>query len=189
MGSSTNLRLALAQVNTTVGAVAENAALISEWIARARDEGAELVLFPELCLPGYPAEDLYLKRHFLQANADALGELAAAAEGIAVLVGFAEPRTATAAAHPFDAPTPRAAHNALALLDGLTEGLWDKTPRIDLRTVVEEGNPVQVLVEQSAAADLVVVGSRGHGGFAGMLLGSVSHHLVAHSKCPVVVVR
>ena len=72
MGSSTNLRLALAQVNTTVGAVAENAALISDWIARARDEGAELVLFPELCLPGYPAEDLYLKRHFLKANADAL---------------------------------------------------------------------------------------------------------------------
>ena len=127
MGSSTNLRLALAQVNTTVGAVAENAALISEWIARARDEGAELVLFPELCLPGYPAEDLYLKRHFLQANADALGELAAAAEGIAVLVGFAEPRTATAAAHPFDAPTPRAAHNALALLrDGSVEHVYRK---------------------------------------------------------------
>ena len=127
MGSSTNLRLALAQVNTTVGAVAENAALISDWIARARDEGAELVLFPELCLPGYPAEDLYLKRHFLQANADALGELAAAAEGIAVLVGFAEPRTASAGVHPFDAPTPRAAHNALALLrDGSVEHVYRK---------------------------------------------------------------
>ena len=75
------------------------------------------------------------------------------------------------------------------MLDGLTAGLGDKTPRVDVRTVVEEGNPVQVLIEQSASADLLVVGSRGHGGFAGMLLGSVSHHLVAHSKCPVVVVR
>jgi len=85
----------------------------------------------------------------------------------------------------FDQPK----HNALALLDGLTAGLGDKRPRVDVRTVVEEGNPVQVLIEQSAGADLVVVGSRGHGGFAGMLLGSVSHHLVAHSNCPVVVVR
>ena len=57
MSTPTNLRLALAQVNSTVGAVAENAALIADWIARARDEGAELVLFPELSIPGYPAED------------------------------------------------------------------------------------------------------------------------------------
>ncbi|HSU35457.1 MAG TPA: universal stress protein [Propionibacteriaceae bacterium] len=85
----------------------------------------------------------------------------------------------------FDQPK----HNALALLDGLTAGLGDGPPRVDVRSVVEEGNPVQVLIEQSAGADLLVVGSRGHGGFAGMLLGSVSHHLVAHSKCPVVVVR
>ncbi len=127
MTAQTNLRVALAQINTTVGAVAENAALISDWIARARDEGAQLVLFPELCLPGYPAEDLYLKRHFLQANAGALGELAAAAEGIAVLVGFAEPRTAPAGVHPFDAPAPRAAHNALALLrDGRVEHVYRK---------------------------------------------------------------
>jgi len=127
MTAQTSLRLALAQVNPTVGAVAENAALISDWITRAREEGAQLVLFPELCLPGYPAEDLYLKRHFLQANADALSELAAAAEGIAALVGFAEPRPSPAGVHPFDAPTPRAAHNALALLrDGQVEHVYRK---------------------------------------------------------------
>ena len=60
---------------------------------------------------------------------------------------------------------------------------------MDVRTLVEEGNPAKVLIERSKEADLVVVGSRGHGGFAGMLLGSVSQHLVAHAECPVVVVR
>jgi len=85
----------------------------------------------------------------------------------------------------FDQPR----HDALALLDGLTAGLAHTGPDVEVRTVVEEGNPAQVLIEHSAGADPVVVGSRGHGGFAGMLLGSVSHHLVAHSKCPVVVAR
>ena len=121
-------RLALAQINPTVGAVAENAALISEWIARARDEGADLVLFAELCLPGYPAEDLYLKRHFLQANADALEELAAEVEGIAALVGFAEPRTRVGdRAARSTRRSPRAAHNSLALLrDGEVELVYRK---------------------------------------------------------------
>ena len=118
MSQRTGLRLALAQINPTVGAVAENAGLISEWIERARSERADLVLFPELCLPGYPAEDLYLKRHFLRANAEALVEIASGVGGIAALVGFAEPRAATSDPHPFDAPAPRAAHNALALLRG-----------------------------------------------------------------------
>jgi nucleotide-binding universal stress UspA family protein len=79
--------------------------------------------------------------------------------------------------------------NALDLLDQLTSPLEAKTPAVDVRTVVEEGSPAKVLIERSKDADLLVVGSRGHGGFAGMLLGSVSHHLVAHAECPVVVVR
>jgi nucleotide-binding universal stress UspA family protein len=78
---------------------------------------------------------------------------------------------------------------AMALLDLLTSGLAARTPGVGVRTVLEEGNPVKVLVEQSERADLLVAGPRGHGGFAGMLLGSVSHHLVAHANCPVVVVR
>jgi len=90
--SKETLRLALAQIDTTVGDLDANAAKIVEWAARARHEGAELVLFPELCLPGYPAEDLYLKPHFLEANQDVLGELAPKIEGIEALVGFAEPR-------------------------------------------------------------------------------------------------
>jgi nucleotide-binding universal stress UspA family protein len=63
--------------------------------------------------------------------------------------------------------------------------------RSDLRVRPEsiEGNPAQVLLEASAGADLLVVGSRGHGGFASALLGSVSQHCVHHAKCPVVVIR
>jgi NAD+ synthase (glutamine-hydrolysing) len=86
------MRLALAQINPTVGDVDGNTAKIAAWIDRAREAGAELVIFPELCVPGYPAEDLYLKRHFLAANVRAVEGLAAGLEpGITVIVGFAEP--------------------------------------------------------------------------------------------------
>ena len=78
---------------------------------------------------------------------------------------------------------------ALGVLDRLVAGLEKRTPEVDVRTAIEEGSPAKVLIERSKDADLVVVGSRGHGGFAGMLLGSVSQHLVAHAECPVVVVR
>jgi nucleotide-binding universal stress UspA family protein len=54
---------------------------------------------------------------------------------------------------------------------------------------VEYGHPAQVLVDQSAEADLLVVGSHGHGKFTGMLVGSVSIHCVTHAACPVLVVR
>ncbi|HYO39481.1 MAG TPA: universal stress protein [Nocardioidaceae bacterium] len=78
---------------------------------------------------------------------------------------------------------------ALGVLDGLVSQLEKRTPEVDLRTSIEEGSPAKVLIERSKGADLMVVGSRGHGGFTGMLLGSVSQHLVAHADCPVVVVR
>ncbi|GAA4733825.1 universal stress protein [Modestobacter marinus] len=51
------------------------------------------------------------------------------------------------------------------------------------------GHPAEVLLAQAADADLLVVGSRGHGGFTGMLLGSVGLHVIAHAACPVLVVR
>jgi NAD+ synthase (glutamine-hydrolysing) len=85
------VRIALAQIDPTVGDIDGNAAKIAEWIGRARVEGAELTIFPELSVPGYPAEDLYLKRHFLEANRRAVEELAGAVSGMTVLVGFAEP--------------------------------------------------------------------------------------------------
>src|ERR1700742_2046630 len=85
------MRVALAQIDPTVGDIDGNSAKVAEWIGRAREEGADLVIFPELCIPGYPAEDLYLKRHFLEANRRAVEQLAAASAGITALVGFAEP--------------------------------------------------------------------------------------------------
>jgi NAD+ synthase (glutamine-hydrolysing) len=84
------LTLALAQVDPRVGDLDGNARLVRENIARARDAGAELVLFPELVLTGYPPEDLLLKEHFLQATQQALTELAGEAEGIVAMVGFPE---------------------------------------------------------------------------------------------------
>jgi NAD+ synthase (glutamine-hydrolysing) len=113
------MRLALAQINPTVGDVDGNAAKVAEWIGRAREQGAELVIFPELCIPGYPAEDLYLKRHFLAANQRAVDELAKAARGIVALVGFAEP-----VADPAD---PRHAHNSTAVLaEGAVRAVYRK---------------------------------------------------------------
>jgi nucleotide-binding universal stress UspA family protein len=60
---------------------------------------------------------------------------------------------------------------------------------VTVRQRVMAGNPACVLLDAAEDADLLVVGSRGHGGFAGMLLGSVSEHCVRHSPCPVVVIR
>ncbi len=54
--------------------------------------------------------------------------------------------------------------------------------------VVREGSPAGILLDESESADLIVVGTRGHGGFKGLLLGSVSHQVVSHAECPVVVV-
>jgi nucleotide-binding universal stress UspA family protein len=60
---------------------------------------------------------------------------------------------------------------------------------VAIRQLVVEDHPVQALMDAAAGADLLVVGSRGHGSFAGALIGSVSQHLVQHAPCPVVIIR
>ena len=75
-----------------------------------------------------------------------------------------------------------------ALAKVLEEVLGTK-PDIEVRQVVLEGHAAPALVQRAESADLLVVGSRGHGEFAGMLLGSVSEHCATHSPCPVVIIR
>jgi NAD+ synthase (glutamine-hydrolysing) len=112
------MRIALAQIDPTVGDIDGNAAKIAEWIGRARSEGADLTVFPELCVPGYPAEDLYLKDHFVEASRRAVEDLAKEVSGTVALVGFAEPAGGGDFRH---------AHNSLAVLaDGEIKGIYRK---------------------------------------------------------------
>lgn len=65
----------------------------------------------------------------------------------------------------------------------------DPTCRVPLTLTVREGAAAAALLDAADGADLLVVGSRGHGGFAGMLLGSVSQHCTRHARCPVAIIR
>ena len=84
------IRIALAQINPTVGDLDGNVSLITDYINRARSAGAELVAIPELAITGYPPEDLLLKSHFIKANLRALDRVVAASAGIMTVVGFVD---------------------------------------------------------------------------------------------------
>ncbi|MHB8531405.1 MAG: NAD+ synthase [Solirubrobacteraceae bacterium] len=84
------MRLALCQLDATVGDIAGNSERIAAGIEAARAQGAQLALFPELALTGYPPEDLLLREHFLADSAAALRRLADGAQGIVAVVGFPE---------------------------------------------------------------------------------------------------
>jgi NAD+ synthase (glutamine-hydrolysing) len=108
------LRIALAQVNATVGDLAGNAELIASWTRRAAAAGARVVVFPEMALTGYPVEDLALRASFVKASIGALRELAGRLDanglgGVAVVTGYLDrradlaPRTGQPAGAPLDA--------------------------------------------------------------------------------------
>jgi NAD+ synthase (glutamine-hydrolysing) len=80
----------MAQINPVVGDFAANLALIGDFLQKARQRGADLVVFPELCLCGYPPEDLLYKPRFLQDTQEALTQAARATQGLLALVGYAE---------------------------------------------------------------------------------------------------
>ena len=84
------LKLALCQMNPTVGDIGGNERKIIEGIDGALRAGAALVLFPELAITGYPPEDLLLKEHFLRDARDALERVAAKTRGVVALIGFPE---------------------------------------------------------------------------------------------------
>jgi NAD+ synthase (glutamine-hydrolysing) len=81
------MRLALAQINSVVGDVDGNAAKVVEWLERARGENADLVLFPELVVTGYPPEDLLLRPGFIRAARRAVEGIAKATHGVTAMVG------------------------------------------------------------------------------------------------------
>ena len=70
------LRVALAQINPTLGDLAGNADLIARYVSAAQAEGACLIVFPEMVLTGYPVEDLALRPSFRNASIEAISELA-----------------------------------------------------------------------------------------------------------------
>lgn len=84
------LRIALAQVNPTVGDLKGNVTKTVEYIKRAREFGAQIVAFPELVITGYPPEDLLLKPQFIKDNLGALKEVERHTEGITAIVGFVD---------------------------------------------------------------------------------------------------
>jgi nucleotide-binding universal stress UspA family protein len=75
------------------------------------------------------------------------------------------------------------------MAESLSKVVVEGAAGLDVEEEIAYGHPAQVLIEQSADADLLVVGSRGHGAFTRLMIGSVSIHCVTHSHCPVVVVR
>jgi NAD+ synthase (glutamine-hydrolysing) len=108
------LRVALAQLNCVVGDIGGNAERIREAIGAAREQGAQLVLLPELAVTGYPPEDLLLREGFLRDAREALDDIARDAVGIVALVGFPE--------------RAEDVYNALAVLsDGGLRAIYRKT--------------------------------------------------------------
>ncbi len=83
-------KIALAQLNTTVGDFAGNSNLIVDYLVRAKKAQAQLVVFPELTVCGYPPEDLLLKKHFIENNLKAISSLAKKVNGIVAVIGFVD---------------------------------------------------------------------------------------------------
>ncbi|MFQ5613421.1 MAG: NAD+ synthase [Anaerolineae bacterium] len=107
------LRLALAQINTTVGDLRGNVRKVLAGLERARALGVDVILFPELCIPGYPPEDLLFKPSFIEANRQCLAEAIPHTRGLTALVGFVD--------------ADRDIYNAAAVLhDGALAGVYHK---------------------------------------------------------------
>ena len=109
------IRIALAQINPTVGDLPGNRGKIAEYIARARAKEADIVVFPELAVCGYPPEDLLLKEHFVRDNIKSLNLLAREVKGIAAVIGFV------------DIDKKKRLYNAAAIIsDGQLKGVYRK---------------------------------------------------------------
>jgi len=90
---------------------------------------------------------------------------------------------------PLETDPTRLAENTKAMLEETLSEVLGDSPSVSVKSSVVEGSPAKVLIDLSGSAELLVVGSRGVGGFTGLLLGSVSQHVAAHAQCTVTVVR
>ncbi len=114
------MKVALAQINPTVGDVSGNAAKIGETIARAKSDGAELVVFGELAVTGYPPRDMLSRTGLVEASVRAIEDLTCQCKDIAALVGFVKPADPSTPGRPLE--------NAAALLaDGKIAAVHVKT--------------------------------------------------------------
>ena len=84
------MKIALAQINTTIGDFTGNVKKIQEFAKEASSQNADLCIFPEQCIPGYPAHDLLERTRFIDQNLVSLEELVRTVKGISIIVGFAE---------------------------------------------------------------------------------------------------
>lgn len=133
----------------------------------------------------------------LEALRWALGEARLRATAVRAVRVWEYPFVAPSAEWTLGAPAPQPVavdpqevrHLAETQLDQVVSEVEPDAAGVQIEQHVIEGHPANALVEASKGADLLVVGSRGHGGFAGLLLGSVSQACVHHAHCPVVVVR
>jgi NAD+ synthase (glutamine-hydrolysing) len=175
MAQADNLRLALAQINPTVGDIEGNVRLISESIEQGRDGGAQLVLLPELCVSGYPPEDLLLRRDFLDAVRQGLDAIAADVEGTVALVGFPERMERSPEElerfDPLIDPSPPPAYNSLAVLaDGEVRAIYRKCQLpnygvFDERRYFEPGNEPGLIDVDGVPVGLTVCEDIWHPGF------------------------
>jgi len=162
----TRLRIALAQVNSTVGDLAGNAATVVEWTRRAAGAGADLAVFPEMMLTGYPVEDLALRDSFVQASMATLEATAQQLDGdglggIAVVTGYLgqRPGGTLRAGEPVSS-----AQNAAALLYGGTVAVTTAKHHLPNYGVFDEyryfvpGNrlPVVRVPVQDGAVDVAI---------------------------------
>ncbi|MGH9091304.1 MAG: nitrilase-related carbon-nitrogen hydrolase, partial [Acidimicrobiales bacterium] len=124
------LRVAAAQLDAVVGDLAGNVERILAALRRAEAAGADLCVFPELAVPGYPPEDLLLKPRFVADNLAALEEVAAASRTCAAVVGFVEPVGPGGPSVPEDGastwPAARLANAAAVVAGGRVRGVYRK---------------------------------------------------------------
>jgi NAD+ synthase (glutamine-hydrolysing) len=192
MAEATRIRLALAQINPTVGDIEGNARLISESIERARDGGAQLVILPELCLSGYPPEDLLLRGDFLGAVRQGLDAIAADVEGLVALVGFPErvdrPPDELEHFDPLIDPPPPPAYNSLAVLaGGEVCAVYRKCELpnygvFDERRYFQPGSEPALIAVDGALVGLTVCEDIWHPGFPESNEVAAGAHLVVNSS-------